>query len=487
MKKEAFVKEPMSGDIFERYYRLIENIRLKIGETQLEHERETSKELLQLETIIHALDRVTQDIEANSAKEGDKSDLTIKTTITMLESAISVLAAWQEDGRIIPALALNFFVALSVTLHSNEFSSADYVRHISQLSMRKRSGDFDQVEFNAVERFKEILSSKQSNLEKFAEISQLVSNYSSYKEAEASSSKYQDHETDLSKVLRLAYVQISFETIGRFISDYFKVNDILANSNIDEPSDMIQHARKHDFFALLESLYTFDDEKDMAVWEMDIKISNDKNVYDAAEVSYLLWAIANALSGIDGVDVELTSWGDGSKWAKMKIRIRQLSSKVDLMQVLKKAGQITEAAYLKKSVEDLQNTEASTHKLDQESQKIEQETRKLEKETENMIDSDRASVMHDLKIHQKVLDLRDKELNLEEKQLNLEEKALSIKMKELDYIMKLSELIKSGLKNDSDLQILINEQLYLKRENGKLSLGNPALLDINQKIEPKTD
>jgi hypothetical protein len=225
----------------------------------------------------------------------------------------------------------------------------------------------------------------------------------------------------------------------------------------------------------------------MAVWEMDIKISNEKDVYDAAEVSYLLWAISKALSGIDGVDVELTSWGDGSKWAKLKIRIRQLSSKVDLMQVLKKAGQITEAAYLKKSVEDLQNMEASTHKLDQESRKIEQETRRLEKETENIIDSDRASLMHDMEIHQKVLDLRDKELSLEEKQLNLEEKALGIKMKELDYIMKLSELMKSGLKNDSDLQILINEQLYLKRENGQLSLGNPALLDINQKIEPKTD
>ncbi|WP_440133943.1 hypothetical protein [Chitinophaga sancti] len=155
--------------------------------------------------------------------------------------------------------------------------------------------------------------------------------------------------------------------------------------------------------------------------------------------------------------------------------------------VLKKAGQITEAAYLKKSIEDLQNTEASTRKLDRESQKIEQETRKLEKETENIVDAERASVIHDLEIHQKALELRDKELNLEEKALHLEEKALDIKMKELDYIMKLSELLKSGLQNDSDLQTMINQQLYLRRENGQLTIGNAALLDINQQIERRPE
>lgn len=68
MKKEAFIKEPMSGNIFERYYRLIENIRLKIGEAPSEHQPEISKELLQLETIIHAFDGVTQDIETSSKK-----------------------------------------------------------------------------------------------------------------------------------------------------------------------------------------------------------------------------------------------------------------------------------------------------------------------------------------------------------------------------------------------------------------------------------
>ncbi|MCF6404457.1 hypothetical protein L3C95_16285 [Chitinophaga filiformis] len=494
MKKQAFVKEPMSGDIFERYYRLIESIRLKIGEAPSEYGPKMSKHLLLLETIVHALDRVTQDVETSREHDGDRSDLIMKTTISMLESAIMVLAAWREDNKIIPALALNFFVALSSTLRFDEFSSDDYIRHISLLSMKKWDDDLKQFEYMIVEKFKKILLSEQSDPEKFTGISELVNNYNNYKESTASLSAHQDREVELSKALSFAYSQMFNTPTARYASDHFKVNKILFNSNIDEPSDMIEYARKQDFFSLLESMYEFDDEKEIAVWEMDIKISNKDNVYDATEVGYLLWAISKALSGIDGIDVELTSWGDGSKWAKLKIRIRQLSSKVDLMEILKKAGQITEGAYLKKSVEELQGTEAATRKLDQESRKLEQETRKLEKETKNIMDSDRASVVHDLEIHEKVLDLRDKELNLEEKQLNLqekqlnlEEKAIGVKMKELDYIMKLSELMKSGLKNDSDLQIMINEQLYLKTENGQLSLGNPALLDINQKIEPKTD
>ncbi|MBO9729246.1 MAG: hypothetical protein J7623_11470 [Chitinophaga sp.] len=497
MKKEALIKEPLSSDIFERYYRLIENIRLKIWETPSQHGPGASKDLLLLETIVHSLDRVTQDIETNSENETNSSHLIVSATISMLKSTILVLASWEIDDKIIPSLVLNFFVALSSLIRSNEFSYEDYIRHINKLSIRIIRVDSRQSGLDAITSVRHLLMADVSDNEKFYAIRELIYSYNKNKESTEieqafSSEGYND--TDLPHALLWAYAQKAEEMINRLQDDYFKVSSILFNCGVDDPSDMIELAKEQDFFALLEALYDFDEEQETAIWEMDIKISNEQDVYDAAEVSYLIWTIAKALSTIEGIDVELTSWGDGSKWAKLKIRIRQLASKVDLLQILKKVGQITEAAYLKKPVEDLQNTEASTRKIDQESKKIERETRRLERETENMMDSDKASFMHDLEIHQKVLDLRDRELNLEEKALgieekalDLEEKALNVKMKQLDYIMKVSELFKSGLQNDSDIQIKINEQLFLKRENGKLSIGNTALLDINQQIEPKVD
>jgi dTDP-4-amino-4,6-dideoxygalactose transaminase len=49
-----------------------------------------------------------------------------------------------------------------------------------------------------------------------------------------------------------------------------------------------------------------------------------------------VWSLSKALESIEDIEVELSEWGEVSKWFKLTIKIKSLASKVDLMQALRK-------------------------------------------------------------------------------------------------------------------------------------------------------
>lgn len=138
----------------------------------------------------------------------------------------------------------------------------------------------------------------------------------------------------------------------------------------------------------------------------------------------------------DEIDIELDDWGNGSKWARFTLRIKNYFDREDVKEVLSKGVQAAEAQYLDKPIN--------------EADKVRAEADMIRKQSNAVMDADQAR-------HANELELQLKELDVIERTLDIEAKAIENKLKKIEAHKKISEMIKDRLLEvDSPLTIEIN-------------------------------
>lgn len=194
-------------------------------------------------------------------------------------------------------------------------------------------------------------------------------------------------------------------------------------------------------------------------WTIDIKFYNLNDHYSASQIGYTIWAISSALEQIDGVEIDLEDWGKGSRWVRFKLKIRDILAKEEVKEVLDKSKNAIEAKYLDTPVEEMK--------------KIKAEREKLEKETESLVNAEDAEKIRKLQIEKLELDNEAAKVKIMQEKLNL--------------IKGISDLATNGIiQNDSNMQILINDMLYLEKgEEGVRSGEDLEIIEEDQIINKK--
>jgi hypothetical protein len=147
---------------------------------------------------------------------------------------------------------------------------------------------------------------------------------------------------------------------------------------------------------------------------------------------------------------------------------------VDLMEVLKTSQQAVETIITKKPIEEIKKFEAEENKLLAEAEK-------LEKESKNVMAEEMAKVSHELSIQDQILELQ-------KKQAEIEDKKVETLQKKLQALRQISELIKDGiLQNNSNVQIMINDILFIEKIKTEVKHDPIEFLDIKEKRELKSD
>jgi hypothetical protein len=269
-----------------------------------------------------------------------------------------------------------------------------------------------------------------------------------------------------------------------FWRDYLILKDVYAiRKNISE----------EDFVPKLKKVFTFDDSKKYVVWTVIVKITPvereskeseepeefeefEKEIetkYDAADIGFLMFSLAKAFESIDDIEVTLADWGQGSRWFKFKVNINSLTSKKDLILLLTKARQAIEAALYKKPFDEITKLEAEKDKILAEKKKVEIET--------SIIDPEIEKLKQIVSLHKELIELQKSEIEIEERKVN-------VRLKNLEYIEKLSDVIKNGVQqNDSNIQIIVNEVLYLEIDRLKNSIKADPIefIDVREEIKSK--
>lgn len=194
--------------------------------------------------------------------------------------------------------------------------------------------------------------------------------------------------------------------------------------------------------------------EDTFIW--DIEVTVDKTEVNAAQIGFLIWSLAKSLESIDGVEVDLVEWSEGSKKFNLITTIKGIAAREDVKYVFAKGREAAEAVYVDKPVEDVKKTKA--------------EREKTEKKTDA------------LPSKQESKDIR--ELEIEKKKLDIEEQRVDILAKKLDSIKSLAALMKEGvIQNETDLHILINDLLFVSKKEGRIQIGEN--MDLYEERESK--
>ncbi|WP_298248089.1 hypothetical protein [uncultured Christiangramia sp.] len=194
-------------------------------------------------------------------------------------------------------------------------------------------------------------------------------------------------------------------------------------------------------------------------WTLELKFNDLNDNYSATQIGYTIWSISTALEQIDGVKVKLEDWGLGSRWARIKIQIRDFLAKEEVKEVLDKSKDAVEAKYLDTPIE--------------EAKKIKAEREKLQKETEGLIDSKDADKLRKLEIEKLELENRAAEIRIMQDKLNV--------------IKGISQLVADGvIQNDSKIQVMVNDMLFLEKDNEGFRTGEDIeIIEEDQIIKKK--
>src|SRR4030095_7813352 len=239
----------------------------------------------------------------------------------------------------------------------------------------------------------------------------------------------------------------------------------LTDSFLNNDDEIEEKIKKINFYELIERKFHFDEEVENIIWNVSVKFDS-KEKYDAASIGYFLWTFAKALESIEGITVELDEWGEGSKWANLKIRIDKLSAKVDLKDILKQVRQQLEGVVYKKPLDEIQKIEAEKNKTLKETQML---------PSKEEIDFN-AAVDRELKL-----------LQIKKEKAQIEDVKAETRLKNLEFLKGLSMLMKDGIQNNSSIQLMINELLYIKLDSGVLAseTNNVDLIEANEVKERK--
>ncbi|MGN6342222.1 MAG: hypothetical protein ACTHML_14710 [Ginsengibacter sp.] len=468
MENIASIPEPISRDVYEKYYQIIEKKSIEMKNDP--HFDVTN--LAFLEKIINSIERSVQDItsEENIKKRKEVSERVLE----LLNSWLLILSIWDGKSSLVAALNYNFLPVISILKNYNSYRYINTVRYLGKLNSQIKNSesvnsisiqyyiqtfslDFDSKD----ERQEELFNNFMKNIRDKSYHNNIDFDYRNIDPA------------SLSETAKMNILNLASDFEKRYDDDSFDLRDKLDLLKAVDVEEIRREVSEIDFTNCLEDLFQFDDSFEDAIWQMKIKVTDEENKYNAAEIGYLMWSLSKALESIDDIEVELVNWGEGSKWFDLRIKIKSLAIKVDLSQVLKKTIKGLETYYTKIPVEEIDKFEAEKNKLNAEAEKITKESRQMHED-------DDAKFLNSLEIHEKLLDLQRKEIEIEDKKAD-------VRLKNVQYLSQLSELITNGIvQNDSDIQILINEALFFKKDQGIIEYGNVDLLDVNEKIVPKT-
>ena len=224
-----------------------------------------------------------------------------------------------------------------------------------------------------------------------------------------------------------------------YLSYKISLNDIQEDTQLEQVRKSL---KKYNIVELLESFKLDSQENVHTEWLIMIKTNN--NHPDAVKFLNLIYTLSTAIKYIDDDEISVTidDWGNGSKWAKLRVRFNNLIAQEETKELLDKARKATEAELFDKRIG--------------EADKLRSEADKTAKEAANMPAKEIAEESN-------LLELEMKKLELFEKRIDIEFKIEDLKSKKIDNLNKLSNMIKDGLlASDSNFQIQINDLLYLK-------------------------
>lgn len=467
MENIASIPEPISRDVYEKYYQIIERKSI-----EMKNDPHFDVESLAfLEKIINAIERSVQDI---TSKENLKEKKEIsERVLEFLNSWLLILSIWDGESTLVAALNYNFLPVISILKNFNSYRYINTVRYLGKLNSHIKDSesinsisiqyyiqafslDFDSTD----ERQEELFNNFMKNIREKS-----YHNNIDYRQIDP---------TSLSETAKMNILNLVSDFEKRYYNDSFGLKDKLDFLKTGDVEEIRREVSKIDFSKCLEDLFQFDDTLENAIWEMKIKVTDEENKYNAAEIGYLMWSLSKALESIDDIEVELINWGEGSKWFDLRIKIKSLASKVDLSQVLKKTIKSLETYHTKILIEEIDKFEAEKNKLNAEAEKIKKESRQMHEDED-------AKILNTLEIQEKFLDLQRKEIEIEDKKAD-------VRLKNVQYLNQLSELMTNGIiQNNSDIQLSINDLLFFKKNKDRIEYGNADLLDVNEKIVSKAN
>jgi hypothetical protein len=460
-------------NIFDDYYNLIERTKLRrIGHVQ-------SGELVaDYETVIKALtilERTIEDLAADKKLPTNYFNILNEYIIECLKQWLPIFEELVYQPKFIDYFSYNT-IALALLVHaSKELSIIDLRRDIIFLSpsrqdrvaamenqrMVQENKEKELLALNeemiALVRgsFKDILAKPISKKEILVELKKLEADIKQFAQviprhpfhvAITPSRHFPHFQTE--NILLLANRLKENYEIG-----FFKAVDFIGMKTMDKIEiESYRSKINHNARTIHEAIEGYrTDDRFSFEWSIEVTISDEK--YDAESISFLMWAIASALNSIDGVTTELEDWGKGSRKFSLRVIIRDWLAKEEVKQVLDKGRKAAEAQYLDKPINEAERTKA--------------ETGKIVKETEALLSADQQKQLHDLEIEKK-------ELDLDEKKIEIMNKATDGMIKRFEALRQISTLIKEGIiKNDSDIQIIVNDLLFFQKVGGKIRSGEP--------------
>ena len=189
-------------------------------------------------------------------------------------------------------------------------------------------------------------------------------------------------------------------------------------------------------------------------WTLEIDIKDEK--INFREFSFTLYAIAESLSSIPGLEIELEEIKVGSIYMRLKLIFKDAFSKEMTKEILETTSQnmVKEDEDIDAKFQDLAHYYKGGLKKDEARKALEN---LLPKKVEDEISA---------------LSLEERKLAIEEKKLAIQERKEILISQRLENLNRVSQIIEKGLDPFLDLDIIVNGFSYIRKNNGKYFLDN---------------
>lgn len=242
------------------------------------------------------------------------------------------------------------------------------------------------------------------------------------------------------------------EVINKLDDNYknnvFQIPDFdkfLYNNNIEE---FINLAEGFNTLQVFEDFITGDDLDWDFIWDFQISFYDNTEFYSAVDISYFLWTFSKTIESVGDVEVLISRWYNGSRVIELQSRIKTLSAKLELKNILDKFVKSLEAFYLRKPISEL-------YKIEAETEKIQVETHLLKKQLNAVDDSNMNELKEMIDVKRQLLELEDLELSLREKRLAIQEREKLINDANENL------MFNGAIQIKSDFEILLNEAMLI--------------------------
>lgn len=311
-------------------------------------------------------------------------------------------------------------------------------------------------------KYTSIIKSKNRNTKDFIYVMNYLRPYSYIEQDDIQTSF--DYENEIVHSLEQSLLK-------RLKEDYFQFGNLIRYKSLII-EDLKVKLSTFDLNYKIETLFELQPDEEYYEWSVKILFSNETELYNAKNISFLIYSFSAAIESLGDISIEIEDWGKGSRWIKLKLKISDAVSKLDLKDVLNKVRQQSDALINNK-------TYGEVIKFEAEAKKIEAEATKINKEAENMPTSSMASQKNEL-------DILNQKMDIQKKYFELEILGEELKTKKMENQLKASKLINEGLiANDGNIQISINSCLYLDKTDNTFNLSNLKKMDEIEAKEEK--